>query len=548
MPLAEQFTNRDSSASKDAKLTNCFIRNVAGHPMVVKRPGLTSYATATVGQGQGMYYFGDSLYSISGGILTRNKSGVITIYTLAVDSLMYDFSSSVLSNIVVFKSSANMYTFNPTTLVLTKVTSANYPATTVRGLVYLDGYFIVGTPTAQIYNSSLEDPTTWAALNYLSAEVESDNLVAISKVLNYVVALGTRTTEFFYDAANPTGSPLASVSNAFNELGCASGGSVTRLGSQLIWLLQTRQRGRQVAILNGFTPEIVSTPEVELILNADSLSTVYSFAVKLAGVNFYILTLVNTNITLVYDLDSKFWWNATSMHLGVSGYASIITSTGNGVVTINYPAHGLSPNDSALLTGIIPQSGNGSYPITYIDANNFSISYSGIMNPIISFTTLAIPAYATPGFSIPAETNVQVTAYIEGYVQATTYATDGVSDYLQGETNGKIYSITPNTYTDDGTYINVVIRTPIADGGNTKRKFISRLEVIADKVVANGYIRYSDDDYNTWTTCPPVDMKAPRSILRRLGQTRRRAFEFRFIDPQPLRIEALEMDMEQGSN
>jgi hypothetical protein len=548
LPLAEQFTNRDSSAQKDAKLTNCFVRNVGGKPIVVKRPGLTSYATNTVGQGQGMYYFGDSLYAISGGILTRNKAGVITTYALAVDSLLYDFNSSVLSNLVVFKSSANMYTFNPTTLVLTHVTSANYPATTVRGLVYLDGYFIVATSTGQIHNSSIEDPTTWAALEYISAEIGSDSLVAVNKILNYVVAIGARTTEFFYDAANPTGSPLASVSNAFNETGCANGDSVVHTGSHLLWVIQTSQRGRQVVLLEGFTPQIVSTPEIEIILNADNLSAVYSYAIKFAGTNFYVLTLENTNITLVYDMVSKMWWNASSMHLNATTYPSSYISTGNGVVTFTVPNHGLVSGDSVLLQGATPTSGNTSYPIVYIDANTFNVFYTGTLNPIIPFSTTAQPDYAIPDYSIPDETNISTTTYTEGYVQATYYATDGVKDYLQGEGSGKIYVITPTAYTDDGTFINMIVRTNREDGGNSKRKFLSRIEVIADKVPANGYIRYSDDDYVTWTACPAIDLNTSRSLIRRAGNFRRRAFEFRFTDPQPLRIEALELDVEQGGS
>jgi hypothetical protein len=176
------------------------------------------------------------------------------------------------------------------------------------------------------------------------------------------------------------------------------------------------------------------------------------------------------------------------------------------------------------------------------------VFYTGTLNPIIPFSTTAQPNYAIPDYSIPDETNVSTTTYTEGYVQATYYATDGVKDYLQGEDSGKVYVITPTAYTDDGTFINMVVRTNREDGGNSKRKFLSRIEVIADKVSATGYIRYSDDDYVTWTACPAVDLNASRSLIRRAGNFRRRAFEFRFTDPQPLRVEALELDVEQGGS
>lgn len=548
IPVAEIFTNRDSSASKDARLTNCFIRMVGGKPMVVKRPGITTYASNTVGQGQGIYHYGDSVYSISGGVLTRNKGGVITTYALAADSLVYDFSSSALTSLLVFKSSANMYTFAPGTSTLTHITSVNYPATTVRGLVYLDGYFVVATSDGKIWNSALEDPTTWSATNYTSAEIEPDALVAINKVLNNIVALGTQTTEFFYDAANPTGSPFSPVDNAFSEIGCSSADSVVRTGNQLIWISRNLQRGRQVTMLTGFTPEVISTPEIELILNADNLSAVYSFIVKMSGGYFYFLTLENTNRTMVYDLTTKTWWDASSMHLGSSSQPTAITNTSTGIVIFTLPGHGLSQGDSVSLTGVIPLTGNISYPITYMNANQFYIYYTGSMNPIVPTATTAVPSYAIPGYAIPALTNVTITTYTEGYLQFTYYTTDGVNDYIQGENNGKVYTMSPTVYTDDGTYINTVIRTPRIDFGNAKRKFMSRLEIIADKVGAFGYIRYSDDDYNSWVSCPGADMSADRTILRRMGHFRRRAFEFRFVDNAALRIQALEVDVEQGTS
>ena len=40
------------------------------------------------------------------------------------------------------------------------------------GIVYLDSYFFVMDTNAVIYNSALNDPTTWDALDIITAEKE----------------------------------------------------------------------------------------------------------------------------------------------------------------------------------------------------------------------------------------------------------------------------------------------------------------------------------------------------------------------------------------
>ena len=68
--------------------------------------------------------------------------------------------------------------------------------TTVPGIVYLDSYFFVMDTNAVIYNSALNDPTTWDALDIITAEKEPGAGVALAKSQSYVIALKEWSTEF----------------------------------------------------------------------------------------------------------------------------------------------------------------------------------------------------------------------------------------------------------------------------------------------------------------------------------------------------------------
>lgn len=96
--------------------------------------------------------------------------------------------------------------------------------------VFLDGYLFLCDTAGNIYNSQLNDPTTWPAANVATAESYPDPLKAIARVGSYLVAFGTASVEWFYDAANPTGTVLQVYVGATRHIGFL-GGLVERADS-----------------------------------------------------------------------------------------------------------------------------------------------------------------------------------------------------------------------------------------------------------------------------------------------------------------------------
>ena len=110
-----------------------------------------------------------------------------------------------------------------------------------------------------------------------------------------------------------------------------------------------------------------------------------------------------------------------------------------------------------------------------------------------------------------------------------------------------MYNINEDSYTDDAGPIQFRVRSNLFDAETTKRKFISRVEIIGDKVGSTLNVRHTDDDYNTWSEYRKVDLNAGRSVLYQNGSFRRRAYEFFNTDNVPLRLQACEIDAEAGS-
>ena len=82
-------------------------------------------------------------------------------------------------------------------------------------IVFLDGYlFTASFPNnnagQRIYNSDLGDPRVWNhSTDFIDAEMHGDPLVGIEKHHNHLVAFGSNSIEFYFNAANELGSPLS---------------------------------------------------------------------------------------------------------------------------------------------------------------------------------------------------------------------------------------------------------------------------------------------------------------------------------------------------
>jgi hypothetical protein len=288
-----------------------------------------------------------------------------------------------------------------------------------------------------------------------------------------------------------------------------------------------KQKGRSIYRLEGTSPSYVSTPFIDRILNGDNLENVTAHCIRIGGHAFYILYLPSSSITLVYDSTANLWakWTVSTLQTPFS----ITSMTWNSrLVTATKTNHGISDGDLVVISGVTPSQYNGTYTVNVPTANTFT--YELVSNP--------------------GAVTVQGTAanYTQSPFAIASYTYGSNLDLVQDSTTGFIYALDNGTYEDNGKPIDVLVRTNKIDFGTNLKKFTSQLEIIGDKVASTAYIRYTNDDYQTYSQYRPVDLEANRSLLNRLGQTRRRAYEIRHHDDVPLRMESLELTLTQGTN
>lgn len=270
------------------------------------------------------------------GTITEGEAGVSFAELFATDTQL------------IIKTSKKMYVVTRSTLAVAAVTDPDYPATTVAGVVALDGYVFVMDEDGVIYNSDLETPTAWNPLNFITAEIEADDGVALTKHLNYVLALGTRSYELFDNAANETGSPLARIEQAYKPIGCIAPWSIAHIGDVTLWVGSQDHDDPVVVALSGFDATIISDPVIQRILKSYGSDLQFSRGVfiPVAGHAFYVIQLGRYwnqfDRTLVYDMKSLHWYEWTTVYDSGESAFNVTASTiinGETVVSGMFDGH-----------------------------------------------------------------------------------------------------------------------------------------------------------------------------------------------------------------
>lgn len=401
-----------------------------------------------ISKGYGVYNWRGDLYSIWSEGLYRNSTRLADF--VDTSGPMYTFSSCLGETPkLFFHNGVKAYTYDYTNSV---VEVTGIPTGLVPGSAYLDGTtYVLQKERSAIRGSGINDPATWDADNSLLAQIEPDDGVYLSKQMVYIIAFNEWSVEVFYDAGNATGSPLGPVQGAKISVGCRHPGTVAEIEGSIFWVAQARNGSVSVQLLDGLKAQVVSTPPVERLLQNANYDVAWAWTARMGGHKFYVVTLKNSNITLVYDMLSKQWAQWTD---GDGNYLPVIAS-----------------------------------------------SFNAAGQPV-----------------------------------------------LQGETDGFLHTLDTSQYTDNGVLIPFDLYTPNFDAGTRKKKYLHSLEIVADQTAGSTMtLRVSDDDYQTWSNPRTLDLGKYRPRLTGGGTFRRRAYHFHHSAQVPLRIQAVELQVEEGT-
>jgi hypothetical protein len=281
---------------------------------VLGMPGLTLFTTVGSGPIRGMHLMGGTLFVVSGMFLYQvNSNGTSTLLGGQVTGTnvvsMADNGTQVIIvngvNGWVWSAVAGFQTIN----------SINFfPSTSV---VFFDSYFVLSRDgTNQFFISAILDGTTFNGLDFASAEVSSDFVLAIVNQQENLLIFGQRTIETWYDAG-AVQFPFLRVDGGTIERGTAAAltpikedNSVFFLGDDIVFY---RLDGTQLRRVSQHAIE-------EAWQNYITVSDAYTFSYTFEGHKFVVLTFPSANATWVYDISTGLWHERESWDLNNNSY------------------------------------------------------------------------------------------------------------------------------------------------------------------------------------------------------------------------------------
>lgn len=316
--LINQWETRNTTGTKDNDTVNCFFELVKNKSSqdneyyVTSRDGTVLYPYTTFSTNiRGMYYWEDQdklFVAFDQSIdIVRGSTGIhlatitpgFAAGTTDVGFTEFNYDTGavkvVVTNGTVLGTIDSANTFVAGADVDMPVPHLPYP-------IFLDGYlFIAKSGTADIYNSDLNDPLLYTAGSFISAEMLPDNLVRIERLNNYLVAFGTASIEYFWDAAVATGSPLQRNDTPIKLIGYIGG--LARLANKLFFVGNTQTTAPELFMLEDFKIESLGVPPLRRYLEPFSSST--GTTLSFGGHDFYVLNV--GSLTYIVDIETKLW-------------------------------------------------------------------------------------------------------------------------------------------------------------------------------------------------------------------------------------------------
>ena len=317
--LLQQWETRDKTNAKDNDTINCFyevIKNKTTEDKeyyVVSRDGSVTYPYVVPSTNiRGIYYWEDQnklfvAYDTSIAVITANTGVLVTTIApgFAAGSTevgFTEFNYDVGTTKLVVTNGTVLGTID-TANTFVASTDPDLPVPHVPTPVFLDGYvFLVKSGTADIYNSNLNDPLLYTAGNFITAEMLPDTLVRLERLNNYLIAFGSASIEYFWDAGIATGSPLQRNDTPVKLVGYVGG--IAHWGNKIYFVGNTSTTGPELYVLDDLKIEDLGLPPLRRYLEPFSTG-LYGSTFSNGGHDFYALTV--GTLTYVVDLETKLW-------------------------------------------------------------------------------------------------------------------------------------------------------------------------------------------------------------------------------------------------
>ena len=241
---------------------------------------------------------GDTLYSVSSAWASTSKGTLLTATG--------EIEAADNETQIAFVDGTYGYVYDTGAGTFARITDADFLGS--ADVDVLDGYGVFSQPgTNTFFVSSLQDFTAYNALEQVSIEGITGNIVGHVSMRHEVIIFKERSTEVWYNAPQ-TNFPLTRNDSAAIEVGCSATHTIRKIGGMVFWLGQDANGAAMVFAMQAYQPQRISTHALEEKLNGIAdLSTATAMVYQQEGMTFYALRHADLGTTWVYEVAAGVW-------------------------------------------------------------------------------------------------------------------------------------------------------------------------------------------------------------------------------------------------
>lgn len=268
-------------------------------------PGLTLFANAGDTPWRGMQSIGttDFMYGVHRGVHYQvDNTGALTSRGLLNTTTgRVDMTHNGTVGFMVDGTDAYTYTIASTTFA--EVTDGDMIANP-KTCTWLDQYFIIENGS-QFQISA--NGSSWDSTEVAVPESNPDGIVRIFADHGELMIFGDISTEFWTNTG-ATDFPFAPLKSSTAEWGLAATWSLCKFNDSVACLVKNRMGQASVAKFEGYVPRIISTPDLDEIINSyATVSDATAYSYMLGGHPMYEISFPSAGYSWLYDAFANHW-------------------------------------------------------------------------------------------------------------------------------------------------------------------------------------------------------------------------------------------------
>ena len=211
----------------------------------------------------------------------------------------------------------NAYQFDDSTSTITQVTDGDY--ITSDTVVYKDGFYVYTASDGSVFfNSALNDPLTFDALDFGTAEINPDRIIAAHVNHNELFILGDETIEVFQNIGG-SGFPFQRIDGANIQKGCYAKFSPVEFDNTFLFIGGgLNERAAIWRVVSSQSAVKISTDAIDHSIQKftdDEIALAFSYTFTMNGQFIVAFTFESDaipSVTFCYNGTSQRWFQMQS--------------------------------------------------------------------------------------------------------------------------------------------------------------------------------------------------------------------------------------------